>query len=149
MLAANPNYREESSVLACDPGPEVVLSCAPGVRMWVRKGMRYLCLLKGNVGCHQLRNTHSLLPLSPPCLALSEGFAYLSAGGREGGSWEVGSRESNYGRVRARFLPGKGWARGVQSNTRTGQVHPGCVSTFLTAFPHRVPTHSVLSPRPP
>ena len=90
---------------------------------------------------------HPLSP-PPPCLALSEGFAYLSDGGREVGSWEVGSRESNYGRVRARFLPGKGWAQGVQSNTRTGQVHPGRVSTFLTAFPHRVPTHSVLSPRP-
>ena len=99
LLAANPNYREEGSILACGPVPEDVLPSAPGGQNVGEEGHEIFMFIKRKHGL-PLGEKH---PLSPSSLALSEGLAYLSDGGHLWG-WEVGSRESNYRTMLGSYL---------------------------------------------
>lgn len=58
LLAANPPYRQEGPILAVVLSQEMSLFYTRYRNVGEDKGMRYLCLLKGIVGCNWLRSIH-------------------------------------------------------------------------------------------
>lgn len=83
-------------------------------------------------------------PLAPPSLALREGLAYLSNGGRE-----VGSRESNCGRMCAKVPTWSGLDPGYAEHHQNWASPPRLCVHFLHCLLPLGPNPLFLSSWPP